>query len=221
MLSVKILAVSAATALAFSTGMFAHPSSIAPEQPLQASEQLDAQAEADGSQVFSSEAMELPVRPAERTTANAAELAILAPTIRCSLGVHNPHGSHHVRGTINGTANIECKGGTAGALKIHYSLIRTSPKPKQWGAEPKSNAKKKTISVNRAVNCSEGPADFRGWAQGEITPPAGYKLDGPVIQKKYGKIVGVACGTTTFMAPADDDLASETTVTFIREDLAQ
>ena len=158
------------------------------------------------------------VYPAEEQLTEEA-LAPLASYITCNLNVQNVHGSTHVSGTINGVAKVSCDG-AAGALALHYSLIRVSPNNNQWAAPSKYNSGKKTIQNNRAVACSAGPANFQGWAQGEITPPAGYTLVGSGVSSKYGNMNYVACGSS-LLAGGDEPTDSETlTITFARSDLA-
>jgi hypothetical protein len=135
--------------------------------------------------------------------------------ITCSLGVHNPHPSSHVNGTINGTAKITCSG-KAGSMALSYSLIRVSPKNKQWGAGLKKNTNKSTLSNNRAVSCKEGSGRFQGWAQGVIKPPAGYKLSGPATYSKYGKTIWVGCGNGPKpVSESTSQIGEEITITFV------
>ncbi|MFJ2352680.1 hypothetical protein [Glutamicibacter sp. NPDC087673] len=141
------------------------------------------------------------------TPSETAATRVLKPIIRCSLDIQYVHGSHHVAGTINGVAVITCKNAAtnkkvnASKLTLHYSLVRTKPNYKQWGAPAVSKTNKPTIRANRAVSCKEGPADFRGWAQGVLVAPPGYKLDGPAKYSAYGKTTGVACGLKASIAP--------------------
>lgn len=139
--------------------------------------------------------------------------------IDCKFKVNNVHGSHHVKGTINGTATVSCKytgGGTAkvSALGLSYSLIRASPKIKQWGAGMKNNSNKSSISNNRGVSCSEGAGRFQGWGQAVMRPPKGYKLATAPTKKKYGKTTWVGCGKGGNPQTATNDVSEELTVTF-------
>lgn len=214
MFTSKILASAAAITLAASISA----PSLAEEPARQpAQEQVTTQLDDNGNKVFRTETGELTILPAEKSTITQAESAQLAPIIRCDLGVHHPHDSGHVDGTINGTASIKCNA-NAGSLRIHYSLIRTSPNPTQWGGPTRSNTGMYYISTNKGVSCSEGPGYFRGWGMGEIAPPPGYTLDGPPTYKKYGSIVPVNCDAPSLATQPESDLASLMTVTFVRED---
>lgn len=172
----------------------------------------------DGNTVFTTEQSQLTVLPATGPEPSAAELATLAGTISCGLDVQWVHGSTHVAGTINGVAVVTCTA-AAGSLTLHYSLIRVSPNYTQWGAGSVTNTGKPTIKNNRAVPCTQGPGEFRGWAQGVISPPAGYTLVGPATHAAYGDIKSVACGLS-FAAESQASSPSETlSVTFVRSDL--
>lgn len=167
----------------------------------------------NGATTFETDTGSLAVLPASGP--EPTNLAALAPSIRCSLNVQNVHASSHVSGTINGVARIDCNG-PAGQLQIHYSLIRLSPAT-QWGGPSKTNGGYSSIQTNRAVPCDQGPAQFRGWAQGMIAPPPGYTLSGPASTNAYGNITGVACGGIT---RSTQDSADEViSVTFVRDDL--
>ena len=170
----------------------------------------------DGSTVFTTENAELTVLPSAEPQPSEADLSLMAPTFKCGLNVQNVHRSTHINGTINGVAVITCQV-PAGGLRLHYSLIRESPNYKQWAAPSVQNSGKKILQNNKGVSCSEGPADFRGWAQGELTPPAGYVLEGNAIQKGYGPLEGVACGVALMSAAISE--GETTTVTFVRSDL--
>lgn len=217
MFTSKILALAAVIALSATIGtpsLAMEPAQqLAPDQT-----EITTQFDEAGNQVFSTEATELTILPAEESTFTQAEYALLAPSIRCDLGVHHPHGSHHVTGTINGTASISCSGGNAGSLTIHYSLIRTAPNPTQWGGPTESNSGRNYISTNRGVSCKEGPGDFRGWGKSEIKPPPGYVLDTAPTYQKYGSILPIARGAASLSTQSESDLASLMTVTFVRED---
>lgn len=175
--------------------------------------------QANGSTVFSSEESELTVLPSEEKQPSPDELALLAPTFGCDLRVDYVHPSSHVSGNINGVAKIQCTR-AAGKLTLHYSLIRTSPNAKQWGAPTVTNTGKAYLQNNKAVSCKEGPGNFRGWAQGVLVAPPGYVLEGPATHSKYGTIKGIACGAS-LLASSDEESPSEVThVNFIRADLA-
>ena len=178
--------------------------------------EVDGVAASDGSTVFTTENAELTVLPSTDPQPSEDELKAMAPSVGCGLNVQNVHPSSHVNGTINGVAVISCNV-AAGSLTLHYSLIRESPNYKQWAAGSVSRAGVSSLQNNRAVSCSEGPANFRGWAQGEITPPAGYVLEGSAINKGYGPLSGVACGDALTSAAVDG--GATTTVTFVRADL--
>lgn len=171
--------------------------------------------------VFETEQSELTILPATGPQPSDAELSPLAATISCGLNVQNVHSSTHINGTINGVATINCTG-TAGKLTLHYSLIRVSPNPTQWGAPSVTNTGRSSIQNNRAVSCNQGPGTFRGWAQGVIVPPAGYTLVGPATSSGYGNITSVVCGATRFAPGSNASESGETvTVTFVRSDLAR
>lgn len=144
-----------------------------------------------------------------------SDLEALAASISCTLNVQNVHASTHKDGTINGVARINCTA-PAGSLQIHYSLIRMSPYT-QWGGPSRTNGGYTFIQTNRAVDCDQGPASFRGWAQGFIAPPPGYTLVGPASASAYGNIVSVGCGMTLASAESSND--EVLSVTFVRNDL--
>jgi hypothetical protein len=169
----------------------------------------------NGVTTFKTEGGSLTVLPA--TGAVPANLGTLAASIGCGLNVQNVHGSTHVSGTINGVARIDCNG-PAGSLQISYSLIRLQPYT-QWGGPTKTNGGWTFIQTNRAVSCSAGPADFRGWAQGIIAPPPGYTLTGPALTNAYGNISAVACGLSSARTAAADTPNEVLSVTFTRNDL--
>ncbi|MGA1838839.1 hypothetical protein VD659_18120 [Herbiconiux sp. 11R-BC] len=172
-----------------------------------------------GSAVFISGHSELKITPAPDAEPTAPELSGLTASIICDLNVEHVHPSSHVSGTINGVATIKCNA-PAGSLTLHYSLIRVSPNNTQWGAGSKSNVEESSIQNNRAVSCSEGPGEFQGWAQGEISPPPGYELEGPAIHSDYGASLGVACGSDLTAGDSASQVTESMTVTFIRSDLA-
>lgn len=134
--------------------------------------------------------------------------------ISCTLQVNHVHASHHVSDTINGTAKVTCSG-NAGSIQLYYSLIRVTPRNRQWATPIRSNTNKSSLSTNRAVPCSEGPARFQGWSQATITPPKGYVLSGKPDYKKYGKSTWVGCGGTKLPKPVSNDPAETLTVTFV------
>lgn len=175
--------------------------------------------EDDGSSVFTSGHSEIRIAPASDSRPTSAELAGLTASITCNLNVEHVHASTHKSGTINGVATVKCTA-PAGRLALHYSLIRVSPRNTQWGAGSKSNVGQSSIQNNRAVPCSEGPGQFQGWAQGEISPPPGYVLTGPATHSDYGASLGVACGNAATDGDNSSALAESMTVTFVRSDLA-
>lgn len=173
-----------------------------------------------GATVFDTEQTELTILPATESQLSEDELNFLAPTISCNLNVQNVHPSSHFSGTINGVATIGCTS-AAGKLTLHYSLIRVSPNPTQWGGPSVTNTGQSWIQTNRAVDCNQGPGTFRGWAQGVIAPPPGYQLVGPATSSKYGNSTSVLCGATLLTPENKAAEISETlTVTFVRSDLA-
>ncbi|MFD6054543.1 hypothetical protein [Agromyces sp. NPDC060279] len=188
------------------------------DQPPVSVESLGGAIGADGARAFTTEGSQLTVLPATGPTPSAEELNTLAATITCGLDVQYVHASSHVSGTINGVAVITCSG-PAGSLKLDYSLIRTTPNYKQWGAGQKTNVGKASLQNNRAVNCSEGPASFGGWAQGVISPPAGYTLVGSAKNSKWGTVRTVACGVSFSALNDDSEISSSVSVTFVRDDL--
>lgn len=169
--------------------------------------------------VYSADQSSVKILDSESPTAESVEPQAAGRYIDCKLGVHIVHGSHHVKGTINGTASVKCKylkGGKAkvSALGLSYSLIRVSPKNKQWAAGMKNNSNKSLISNNRAVSCSAGAGRFQGWAQAVMRPPKGYKLATAPTKAKYGKSDWVACGKKGNPKSATNDVSEEITVTF-------
>lgn len=168
-----------------------------------------------GATVFVTEESMLTIMPASGERPSGPDLETLAASISCTLNVQNVHGSTYESGTINGVARIECTR-AAGRLQIHYSLIRITPS-KQWAGLSRENSGWTFIQTNRAVDCSEGGANFRGWAQGIIAPPLGYTLVGPAIANAYGNITTVRCGTN---GPVAEPAGATLTVTFLRDDLA-
>jgi hypothetical protein len=144
----------------------------------------------------------------------------MAAYIGCDLTVQHVHPSSHVSGTINGVASVSCTGPTS-SIVLHYSLIRTSPNPTQWGAGTKTSSFGATyLQNNRGVSCSAGPGNFRGWAQSTITAPPGYTLYGPATYSKYGTITSVACGVSFLAETNGSEGSAETAITFVRSDLA-
>lgn len=174
---------------------------------------------AGGETVLTSENVELVILEPQGPQPSSDQLATMAKNIRCTLNVQNVHGSTHFTGTINGVAKIQCSGNAA-QLKLIYSLIRVSPNGKEWAATQKVKPTTSWLQINRAVSCSEGPGQFRGWAKGFITAPAGYKLEGPAAHSQYGNITSIACGGVNSV-PIDSTSTEGTivTVTFIRNDL--
>lgn len=175
----------------------------------------------DGGTVFETDLSKVSILPAEESDLSAAELAALAPAFKCDLNVQNPHGSHHVSGTINVVAVVTCDV-PAAKLRLALNLIRVSPNNRQWAAVPTVvNENKARIQNNRAVSCSEGPGKFQGWGHATLTPPPGYVLSGSPYYKKYGSTVSVACGLARSGALFQDDGPAESIeFTFVREDLA-
>ncbi|MBM7466086.1 hypothetical protein JOE67_001678 [Microbacterium esteraromaticum] len=132
----------------------------------------------------------------------------------CKLNVQNPHGSTHVQGTINVVAVVSCDV-PAGRIRLQLSLFRVSPYA-SWAAPTLQKDGVKVLQNNKAVSCSEGPGDFRGWAAGTLTPPPGYQLSGSPTYERYGNLASVACGLA-FSADTSD--YSETlTFKFVRTD---
>lgn len=166
-----------------------------------------------GATVFETDGGSLTILPS--TGSVPVDLQNMDASISCALNVQHVHGSTHVAGTINGVARVDCTA-PAGALQISYSLIRLAPYA-QWGGPTKTNTGWSFVQTNRAVPCGEGPAQFRGWAQGIIAPPPAYTLTGPALNNAYGSITSVACGAPLVdMSTAWDQLLA---VTFVRNDL--
>lgn len=226
----RVLAVMAASSIAITGAMATAPVQASPkgdsaraaasvsESPAHVHE-IDGRRLDDGVTVFSGENAELTVLPAVSDQLDYATGNELAASISCSLNVHNVHQSFHYPDTINGVATIECTG-NAGSLALHYSMIRVSPSNRQWGAPSVSNAGARSINNNRAISCSEGAANFQGWAQGQITPPPGYQLVGPPTHERWGNTTYVICKDSSEETGADSQLAERITVTFVRDDLA-
>lgn len=169
--------------------------------------------------VFTTETSELTVRPTTSPELPQAKLETLAPSIRCGLNVQHVHPSTHVNGSINGVAKINCTG-NAGRLTLHYTLIRVSPNPKQWGAGSVTVRDRNSLQNNKGIRCSEGPGSFRGWAQGEISPPPGYQLEGPATYSKYGDTRSVMCGASRIASNSNSTDGEQTlSVNFVRSDL--
>ena len=219
----KTFAVLSALSFATSLGMSAasEPTESGYEPAIQGNTStIEGVTGAGGETVFTGDQSELIVRPADGPQPSDQELGLLAPTISCGLNVQRVHASTHVTGTINGVAVVSCNG-NAGSIKLHYSLYRVTPNPTSWGAPSESNAGKRSLQNNRAVPCTQGPGTFRGWAQGEITPPPGYKLNGPATNTAFGPSYGVACGVS-FAGASNEATPSEiTALTFVRSDLAK
>lgn len=168
---------------------------------------------APGSQQFTYGNLSMVVNESEPVTAQSrAETALLAPTITCNLNVQDPHGSTHVSGTINVVARVSC-GVPAARIRLQLSLFRVSPY-KSWAAPTLQKDNVAVLQNNRAVSCSEGPADFRGWAAGTITPPPGYQLSGSPQYERYGNLRPVACGLA--FAADTNDYSESLTFTFVR-----
>lgn len=184
------------------------------------SQELPGTALEDGSVVYTGEEAQLTITPPENAELDQQPDAGLYQTIGCDLNVQNVHPSSHIPGTINGVSTIQCTG-NAGSLTLHYSLIRVSPNNQQWGAPTVTNTGESFIQTNRAVHCSEGPANFQGWAQGEISPPAGYELVGPPIHDDWGNTTYVDCNASAGSAEGAGELTERIRVTFVRADVVE
>ena len=176
-------------------------------------EEIHGTTEKDGV-VFESGNTSLKILPS--TEADPQNLETKAAVIKCTLRVDNIHASHHVQGNINGVAQVSCTQNVK-RLDIHYSLIRISPN-RQWAAPSKTNGGKSFIKINRAISCSEGYKNFRGWAQGVVAPPPGYVLAGSASTQRYGNTTFVACGPG-ILSGSEGNASEVLTVTFIRSDL--
>lgn len=170
----------------------------------------------DAHTVFATDAGTITVLESTEPTPSDESLAALAPTFTCDLNVQDPHGSRHVAGTINVVAVVKCSA-PAGKIVLGTSLSRRSPNYKQWFADAVTVIGKATAQNNRAVNCSEGPGEFRGWAQATLTAPPGTTLVGSAQYSKYGNTKPVACGVADRGAPGYASI----TVTFVRSDLKE
>lgn len=169
----------------------------------------------DGSILLDTGTAQVKVKETPATKGAASASAARGLPINCYFDVHNVHPSSHVSGTINGTATTKCSLPMS-SLAMHYGLVRQSPNTTMWSAPSVYNSSKKEIQNNRAVSCKEGPATFKGWAQTEMYPPAGYYLAaGSTLAEKYGKPLSVACGVAK-MAPGDSEVVAERiTLTFL------
>jgi hypothetical protein len=207
-------------ALALATSLAVPDASAAPlsPEPVTSITTIHGAADDDGNSVFVSGHSEIRIVPAPSAELAPAELAGLTASITCDLNVEHVHPSSHKSGTINGVATVNCTA-PAGSLTLHYSLIRVSPNNTQWGAGSLSNVGESSIQNNRAVPCSEGPGEFQGWAQGEISPPTGYELEGPATHSDYGASLGVACGDDVADDESSSAIVESMTVTFVRSDL--
>lgn len=174
----------------------------------------------DGSLVYTGEEAELTITPPEEGEQADIPAAAMQPTFGCSLNVQNVHPSAHYPGTINGVAIVDCNI-DAGSIALHYSLIRVSPNNQQWAAGSVSNSGESSLQTNRAVSCDQGPGDFQGWAQDEITAPAGYVLDGSPIREQWGNTSYVNCNSTTGSSVEEGELTERITVHFVRADLVE
>lgn len=167
----------------------------------------------DGSTIFSAEGIEIVVPEVQSAELSSENDSTRAGPIDCTLGVHYPHGSTHVAGTINGVANGTCTGGAVTSLKLHYSLVRVSPNNTQWAAPMAENAGKSTIQNNKGVSCTAGPGTFQGWAQLEVVPPPGYYLTTPAVVGTYGEARQVSCGGSGPLSTGSD-ISQSMTLTF-------
>ncbi len=84
-----------------------------------------------------------------------------------------------------------------------------------------TNTSQSSIQTNRSVHYSEGPADFQGWAQGEISPPAGYELVGPPVHDDWGDTSHVNCNSSADASEGSGELTESIRVTFVRSDRAE
>lgn len=170
----------------------------------------------NGAAVVSSEGLSVTVLESDLPVPTGESLAALAKNFTCDLDVQNPHGSTHVKGTINVVAKVTCAI-PAGEISLGTSLSRRSPNYKQWFANDVTTVGKRTAQNNRAVSCTEGPGQFRGWASATLTPPPGYKLVGPATFSTYGNTVSIPpCGASRI---ATGGSSSTVTVEFVRIDL--
>lgn len=173
---------------------------------------------ADGSTTFSFGDSGITVEPSAEAAPSRAKLASMAAVISCDLNVQNVHPSHHYDGTINLVTRVQCTG-VAGHIRLATEMYRLTPSYKAWPAGTLNEDDTAWLQNNVATNCSEGPGTFRGWGWGTITPAPGYVLVGPADHAEYGNTTSVACGVA-FAASNEPSLASRTTVTFVRSDLA-
>jgi hypothetical protein len=172
-----------------------------------------------GSVTFTTGDSGVVVQASNEPVPSADELTTLAASISCDMDVQNVHGSTHVSGTINEVVKVQCTG-VAGHIRLATEMYRLSPTYAKWTAGTKNQDNTSWLQNNVATSCSAGPGEFRGWGWGTITPPPGYTLVGPADYSKYGNITSVACGMS-FAASSEPSLASRTTITFVRTDLAE
>lgn len=214
-IGVATLASLAVSPSALATTVSAVPARPAPPE----TSEIAAVVKEDGTAVFTGDQARVVVHPAKGPEPSVEELSTLQATITCNLNVQNVHGSTHFAGTINGVAKVTCTAAVA-QLKLHYSLIRVSPNNTQWAAGSVSNTGKATIQNNKAVNCSQGPGQFQGWAQGELVLPPGYVLVGSATESKYGLATQVRCGSVPVAMLDDASGGVTTSLTLVRSDLA-
>jgi hypothetical protein len=149
-----------------------------------------------------------------------ADLAPLAQMFGCKINVFNPHGSGHVKGTINVESRVTCDINAA-RIRLATELYRVSPYAR-WVGTPKVVKNKNNVTSNAAAPCSAGPATFTGRGIGTIEAPAGYVLKGPPTHYEDGNEIGVACGLALRGGSTSGMTSTETLeFTSIRADIAE
>lgn len=103
---------------------------VAPEPDASVS-QVEVAPGADGETVLSGDSIQLVVSSDQSSARSAEAASPLSRDMGCTLAVHWPHGSTHVKGTINVKAEATCDVASP-HLRLATSLIRVRPKTRQW-----------------------------------------------------------------------------------------
>ncbi|RJL31785.1 hypothetical protein [Bailinhaonella thermotolerans] len=107
--------------------------------------------------------------------------------IVCTPRVHNPHKSHHVPGTVNVVATVQCTAPVP-LIAIRTALYRNGRLVKDSGQKNVRNAAK--ASNNAAEKCHS--AAYRGWMAYHVRFPAGYRPPSGG-SSGFGAEVRIAC----------------------------
>jgi hypothetical protein len=115
-------------------------------------------------------------------TASAAETVIT-----CSIRVDNPHNSHHVTGTVNVTAVVDCNMAVP-AMSLAVELYRGSVRD---GKETFTATNTKELEGN-AANAVCVAGSYRGAAAADVQAPPGFTPPRLTVEET-SKTVPITC----------------------------